>query len=258
MERKGISGSTIKIIAIVTMLIDHIGAAILARYIMISGYMEIVVSNDANVINQWLMENGTLYNVYQIMRMIGRVAFPIFCFLLVEGFLRTRDVKKYAIRLGAFALISEIPFNLALTSKVMEFQYQNVYFTLLIGLLTMLAFDKIDKTEWIKPAKLLLCVVALATGAVLAEFLRTDYGAKGVVCILVLYIFRNQKLLQIIAGCVSFLWETTAPFAFIPIAFYNGKRGLQLKYIFYLFYPLHLLILYLICVALGIASTPAV
>ena len=257
MERKGISGSTIKIIAIVTMLIDHIGAAILARYIMISGYMEIVVSNDANVINQWLMENGTLYNIYQIMRMIGRVAFPIFCFLLVEGFLRTRDVKKYAIRLGAFALISEIPFNLALTSKVMEFQYQNVYFTLLIGLL-MMAFDKIEKTEWIKPAKLLLCGVSLVAGAALAEFLRTDYGATGVICILVLYIFHNQKTLQIIAGCVSFLWETTAPFAFIPIAFYNGKRGLQLKYIFYIFYPLHLLILYLICVYLGIASTPAV
>lgn len=258
MEKKGISGSTIKIIAIVTMLIDHIGATILGRYIMMSGFMEIAASSDVNAINRWLMENGTLYNIYQIMRMIGRVAFPIFCFLLVEGFLRTRDVKKYALRLGAFALISEIPFNLALTSRVTELQYQNVYFTLLIGLLTMMVFDKIEKREWVRPAKLFLCGIAVVAGAVLAELLRTDYGAIGVLCILVLYIFRNRKPLQIIAGCISFLWEITAPLAFIPIAFYNGKRGLRLKYIFYVFYPLHLLVLYLICMYLGIAQTPAV
>ena len=107
-KKKGISGSTLKMIAIVTMLIDHIGAAVLARLLMVNGLGELdQTSTDAIV--QWLSANGALYGTYTAMRMIGRVAFPIFCFLLVEGFLHTHDVKKYAMRLGLFALLSEIP-----------------------------------------------------------------------------------------------------------------------------------------------------
>ena len=110
-KKKGISGSTLKMIAIVTMLIDHIGAAVLARLLMVNGLGELDQTN-ADAIMQWLSANGALYWTYTIMRMIGRVAFPIFCFLLVEGFLHTHDVKKYAMRLGLFALLSEIPFDL--------------------------------------------------------------------------------------------------------------------------------------------------
>ena len=122
-KKRGISGSTLKIIAVVTMLIDHIGGIILARYIMASGYMDVAASGDINVINAWLTENSTLFTGYTIMRYIGRIAFPIYCFLLVEGFQRTGNVKKYAMRLGAFALISEVPFDLALTAKPVNFAY---------------------------------------------------------------------------------------------------------------------------------------
>lgn len=107
-KKKGISGSTLKMIAIVTMLIDHIGAAVLARLLMVNGLGELDQTN-TDAIMQWLSANGALYWMYTVMRMIGRVAFPIFCFLLVEGFLHTHDVKKYAMRLGLFALLSEIP-----------------------------------------------------------------------------------------------------------------------------------------------------
>lgn len=256
-KKRGISGSTLKIIAVVTMLIDHIGGVILCRYIMASGYMEVAASGDMNVINAWLAENGTLFTWYTVTRYIGRVAFPIFCFLLVEGFLRTGNVKKYAMRLGAFALISEVPFDLALKAKPLDFTYQNVFFTLFIGLLTMVAFDRIGKLFQNKIGKLLLSCVALIAGAGLAELMSTDYGAIGVVSIILLYVLRNHKVWQIVGGCVAFLWELTAPLAFIPIGFYNGKRGLQLKYFFYAFYPLHLLILYLICVALGVGGIAA-
>ena len=138
-KKKGISGSTLKMIAIVTMLIDHIGAAVLARLLMVNGLGELDQTN-TDAIMQWLSANGALYGTYTVMRMIGRVAFPIFCFLLVEGFLHTHDVKKYAMRLGLFALLSEIPFDLAFSSKILEFNYQNVFFTLFIGLLTMIAY----------------------------------------------------------------------------------------------------------------------
>lgn len=257
-KKKGISGSTLKLIAVFTMLIDHVGAAILGRYVMLSGYMDLLSTTDINVINQWLVENATLYYAYTVTRMIGRVAFPIFCFLMVEGFLRTRDVKKYAMRLGTFALISEIPFDLAFSAKVLEFKYQNVYFTLLFGLLTLMAFDYISKMQKAQFVKVLLWAAALAVGAGVAELLHTDYGAIGVVSILVLYVFRKNKVWQIVSGCLVFLWELTAPFAFIPIGFYNGKRGLKLKYFFYAFYPLHLAIIYIVCLVLGIAAQSAI
>lgn len=256
-KKKGISGSTIKIIAIVSMLIDHIGAGILGRLLMTSGFMKAAASSDLNVMMRWIMENGALYYTYYAMRMIGRLGFPIFCFLLVEGFQRTHDVKKYAMRLGLFALISEIPFDLCFNGKVLEFGYQNVFFTLFLGLLTMIAFDWIAKKEWAAQAalnrvvKVVFSAAALAVGAGVAHFLKTDYAAKGVLCIMALYLFRRKKPLQIAAGCVAFLWEVTAPLAFIPIGFYNGERGLKMKYFFYAFYPVHLLLIWLVSMLMG-------
>lgn len=256
--KKGITGSTIKIIAIVSMFIDHIGAGILGRLVMTSGYMNAALSGDLNVMMQWMTEHGALFYTYSAMRMIGRLGFPIFCFLLVEGFQRTHDVKKYALRMGLFALISEIPFDLCFNGKVLEFGYQNVFFTLFLGLLTMIAFDWIAKKEWAagaglnKVVKVVFSAAALAVGAGVAHFLKTDYAATGVVCIIVLYVFRKRKPLQIAAGCVAFLWEVTAPLAFIPIGFYNGERGLKMKYFFYAFYPVHLLLIWLVSLIMGL------
>lgn len=257
MQQRGLSGSTLKLIAIITMLIDHVGAAVVAR---------ILASGDGS---------GTLYGVYFALRNIGRIAFPIFCFLLVEGFEHTRDRKKYALRLLAFALISEIPFDLAFSSKVLEFGYQNVFFTLFLGLLTIMAFHTVEEKMGWHPLlrgdgqqpkeywRVLLSWIAL-TGVVLAGMgcaylLRTDYAARGVMCILVLYLFRRNRGMQILAGCLAFFWwELPALVAFIPIAFYNGKRGWNIKYFFYLFYPVHLLLLYLVCLYLGIAGVAVV
>ncbi len=254
--KKGISGSTIKLIAIVTMFIDHVGATVVWRMIL---------SNAGK--NGMIAYDGVLLG-YMLMRYIGRIAFPIYCFLLVEGFQKTKSKAKYAMRLGIFALVSEIPFDLAFSSKVLEFHYQNVFFTLFVGLLTMMIVDMLDQkltnisNEHTSKLPVIIKyaaeLVVLAVGALIADLLCTDYGAIGVVCILVLYFFRKNKVMQIIAGCCAFLWEVTAPLAFLSIGFYNGKRGLKLKYVFYLFYPLHLLILYLICVVLGINGYSAV
>ena len=140
-ERKGISGSTLKIIAIITMLIDHIGAGVLGRLLVVRGM------NEAADLNAWIDANSTLVITYQMMRFVGRLAFPIFCFLLIEGFEHTHDVKKYALRLLSFCLVSEIPFDLLFNVKILESGYQNVFFTLFIGLMVMWGFQVVENQE---------------------------------------------------------------------------------------------------------------
>lgn len=242
MERKGLSGSALKIIAIVTMLIDHIAATVIIRILKFGGY------------------NDGLYQLYRVMRNIGRIAFPIFCFLLVEGFMHTRDREKYALRLGCFAAVSEIPFDLAFNGKVLEVGYQNVFFTLLLGLLTMMAYDAVmNQSRWSVWKRTALSTIAILAGMFAAEFLSTDYGALGVLCIMVFYLFRRSRIQQVVFGCLAFVWwEWAAVFAFVPIFYYNGKRGFGMKYFFYAFYPVHLLILYLIIYKMGYGSVPAI
>lgn len=260
-ERRGLSGSTLKLIAVISMLIDHTGAVLLARLlIQFRGLDSLIAWDDFFRYFPWVSDYDTLYNVYQIMRDIGRIAFPIYCFLLVEGFEKTRSRKRYALRLAVFALVSEIPFDLAFSATVLEFSYQNVFFTLALGLFAMMACEAAKTWGKIRnfAASGFLCAGIFMVFAAAAEYLQTDYGATGVICIMVLYLLRDRKVLQLLGGALSFCWEIPAPLAFVPLACYNGKRGLRLKYFFYLFYPLHLLLLYLTGMWLGIGNIPVV
>jgi len=223
-----LSGSSLKIIAIILMLIDHIGAVVLYH-----GYL---------LPNAPIAEGTPIYDVYifyQVLRFIGRSAFPIFCFLLVQGFLHTSNKRNYATRLFAFALISEIPFDIAIDNALISFRAQNVFFTLLIGFFVLWLMEK-----WSDKIYLQLFVVALGMG--LAYLLRTDYSYWGILLISILYFFRTVLIVQTVAGSLSLLWEAPAILSFIPINMYNKKRGISMKYFFYIFYPAHLLVLALI------------
>lgn len=253
LHKKGITGSTLKIIAIVSMLIDHTGAVLLERILIQQGWYSALWRGE-DALAQFYQDNLGLYILFFVMRyIIGRWAFPIFCFLLVEGFSHTRNVVKYACRLGIFALLSEVPFDLALYGTPFYRGHQNVFFTLFIGLLTMFAFRSI--TEKLKVhfvLKLPVYALALITGLAVADLLCTDYGARGVLSIMALYIFRNIRWQQLLAGSVTFLWEFPAPLGFLPAAVYNGKRGLNIKYFFYAFYPIHFFCLYLVAYFWGL------
>ena len=174
------------------------------------------------------------------MRNIGRVACPIFCFQLVEGFIHTSNRNKYALRLALFALVSEIPFNLAVNNQLIGFDSKNVFFTLLIGLLTIWAMEKLEQIH------ALLIIPTAAAGGILAYFINCDYDYRGIILIVILYLFRYHKALQTLAGAVSLYWEWPAIFAFIPINMYNGKKGWNMKNFTYVFYPAHLILLYAI------------
>jgi len=240
MENKGITGSTLKIIAIVTMLIDHVGAVVFER----------------------MLENGGIFIsiLYLVTRVIGRIAFPIFCFLLVEGFIHTRSKKNYALRLLGFAIISEVPFDLATKGHILNFGYQNVFFTLLIGFLAMWAWELAEKKYGEGEQRTLYGMYTVVTilACALAHFMRTDYSLFGVFAILMMYNYREEKVKGLLFGTVILIINSYLEvFALINIIFvrkYNGERGLSLKYVFYMFYPAHLLILYAIAYFMGIVA----
>lgn len=152
-REKGIPGSTLKIIAIITMFIDHIGAVVLEGKLSDLGMAQAMQTQEG--LQEFMAQYGVLYLMDMIMRLIGRMGFPIFCFLLIEGFIHTRSRLKYGRNLLLFALISEVPFDLAITrgmgdvpkiGGVLYPYYQNVFFTLFIGLLCMCGY------EFVKPA----------------------------------------------------------------------------------------------------------
>lgn len=177
-----------------------------------------------------------------LFHMVGRMAFPLFCFLLVEGFLHTHNRKKYGLNLFLFALLSEIPFNLMLSGHLL-FNRQNVLFTLLLGYLALCALEYFRENKlWMTLSVLGLFLVAF--------FARADYGYVGFGFILLLYGLRKDELVRAMAGCAALPSHVIGGMAFIPIAFYNGKRGFIQgrvgKYLFYAFYPVHMLVIWLL------------
>ena len=257
-ERWGISGSTLKLLAVVSMFIDHVGAGILARHLMRHG-VAVISWSQVNWMQQFFGGGDIGFSIYLMMRLFGRLAFPIYCFMLTEGFCHTKNRWKYAGRLFLFALLSEIPFDLVFRGRWLESSYQNVMFTLLVGFLGMMLYESGIKSWQDRPwgnVFLYFAVVILGT-AVTVSF-RTDYDQVGVFAILTMYMLRERKLFQIFSGCAIFAYEYTAPLAFLPIALYNGKRGLNLKYFFYAFYPAHLLLIFAACVWLGLLDVRSV
>ena len=205
---------------------------------------------------------------------IGRLAFPIFAFLIVEGYFHTKNLKQYVLRLLIFAAVSEIPFNLMTGAAPINPVHQNVLWTFLIGI------GLIRLIEWAKSAprkvwRWLLAGLGILFGCLIAMFGMTDYMHFGVLTVLAFYLFRGRRW-WCFAGQILLLWYINFeiaggivyPFEFlgreyffpqqgfailslILIWLYRGKQGLYnktLKYTYYLFYPVHLLMLYLLMV----------
>ena len=208
---KGLNTFTLKMIAIITMLIDHIG--------------------------------HVLFPEVMILRIVGRVSFPIFAYLLAEGFVYTRDVKKYMLRLGIFALLSEIPYDLAIMGSVLEFSHQNVFFTLFIGVLVLYLMSQVKN--------IILQYAVVAAGILVCCLLHTDYSNIGILLIFIFYVFRERKIEKLLIVGLIFIGLTSglqlyALLALPLLALHNRELGPKMKAFFYLFYPSHLLILYIV------------
>lgn len=208
--------------------------------------------------------------------LIGRISFPIFAFQAVQGYIHTKDLKKHLFRLFTFAIISQAPFVLFLSTFSTEF-YLNVFFTFLLGLITLFLYDKCKN----KVLGFLIVII----GSIVAEVIKVDYGAFGILLIFVFYFFESdfekifgtksfkfsklnipyKKIVMAIlivllcfakyipqiihdSNLTSHYWRCGlfTSLSLIFILAYNKKQGPKLKYFFYIFYPLHLLILYFI------------
>lgn len=272
-SKKSISGYDLKLIALITMLIDHIAAVVIWRMYVASYSITASMQQSQSISDKlivWIANHQELVPmIYEVMRYIGRMAFPIYCFLLVEGFLHTRSVGKYAGRLALFALISEIPFDLAIAGDWWSMEYSNVFFTLLLGLLAVWAMSYVENfyefwqekmwepiLGWIFVAGAGLLVV-VGFGGFAEMVLHTDYGFAGVVAILILYLFRKQKAVAFLLAVVTLTIlgdsiEILALFMLFYIQQYDGTRGKDMKYVFYIFYPAHLLLFALLCMLIGV------
>lgn len=221
----------LKMIAVMTMIIDHIKYA---------------VPFTRNFITQYF----------------GRISFPIFAFLIAEGMVHTKSRKKYACRMFIFALISQIPFMLFRQNLVEDAFMLNIMFTFFIAIIGIMIFEFFSKLENI-PKVLNFIMTFLVAGAFLYLGLITpvDYSWYGIATVWVFYILRDKKILRTvdyillvalyyISRYFPYLMNIdliSLAFAILPvfiILFYNGKEGKKLKYFFYVFYPLHLLVFY--------------
>lgn len=236
-RRRDISGFALKMIAIITMAIDHIGAIIVEN---------MAVQKQAQAL--WTLDSW--------LRGIGRLAFPLFCFFIVEGFYHSHDRRKYALRLLIFAAISEVPFDLAFNGGFFYKDYNNVMWTLLLGLLSIWALDtffrKIREKFSGSPAMgleiLSIAAVTLAADLIEEFILNSDYGIGGVVAIMIIYLLGTHR---IVGFALAVLWlslmcDSTEWYAIvdlIPLYFYHGRQGRNMKYFFYIFYPAHLLVI---------------
>ena len=243
-RKPGLSASSLKFIAMGAMTLDHIGLVLIEN-----GYLASFSGTDVQ------LNTLPLFWINFVIRLIGKIAFPIYAFLIVEGYKHTRDIRKYIIRLLIFGMIAEVPFDFAYRSAI-SLNAQNVIFTLTLGLVSIMTWNTIlGKDEdgnrnnfyLVSEKKRFFAILSLLLYVAFATFFRVDYYGFGVAIVWVMYVFRENIMFRnVITGVLLALGgplDIGGTMAFVPLKYYNGEKGLKLKYLFYAFYPAHLLIL---------------
>ncbi len=217
------SRADLKWIAAISMVLDHIGCICISQQMF-----------------------PVLYN---ILRLIGRISFPVICFLLVQGLRYTRDKHRYFVRLLAWALLSEIPFDLAFYGKLVHLGAQNVLFTLALGLVVIALIDRMIGQEKYFVGKTLLIMFV---GMILANLLKLDYSYWGILTIMAFYLgqfqsTKRRRWLVIFICAMQGVFQLFAALAlFFTENYSSEKKGKIPNNFFYWFYPVHLLILWVL------------
>ncbi len=254
-----LNGNQIKLIACAIMLIDHITAGILFHVINAGMYPDSISFE-------------TMKTIYDTLRLIGRSAFPLFAFLLVEGFVYTKNRLRYSLRLLFFGIISEPFYDVAFYPKKEIFNINilevlkanastfsnnsNVFFSLFIGVVSLWAFESIltfaKESKAPQILSYLLAAFPPLLGMIMAKAVECDYRGYGIALMVIFYLFRNYRPYNLAFGYILFCFYKEDEYyslpAFLLLLLYNKKQGRKLgklKYAFYLFYPVHILLIYL-------------
>lgn len=221
-EKFQINGAVLKYIAFFSMFIDHFNKAIITPLL---NYQ------------QPLVFISSLFDI------IGRIAFPIFAFMIVEGLYKTNSRWKYLRNLLIFAIISEIPYDMFQSKVFVNNRSQNIMWALALGLLTLIIVDKLKGKIKNKYAWLGFSILIVGVNAIIATLLSFDYDYYSIIIIFILYLFYDKRLVGSLISYLVIIKEIYAILGFAIINLYNGEKGRQNKLFNYLFYPVHLLIL---------------
>lgn len=229
-----LSGANLKFIAIISMLVDHTNKALI--------YPNLVSST------------GFLAVVSNIFDIIGRIAFPLFCFMIVEGFFKTRSRKRYLLNLLIFGVISEVPFDMFTTASFFNMNWQNIMFTLALVLVTIWIIDVLKMKMQNKPKLLWYFASLIIVGVmcIVAMLSSLDYEHHAILIGYFFYLFHDMPVFAIPFGYASMYNQPWALLGFGLTLTYNGERGKQNKMLNYWFYPVHLLILGILRICFGI------
>lgn len=264
---RGISLATIKNIAYITMLIDHVSLCIIGRLVSLEQYAG----------------NGVLRQLAEGMRMVGRLAFPLFVWMLVNGMKYTSNRARYMLRLLIIAIISEPCFDLAISRRLYDSSSQNVCITLLISAVTIYAYEWIQARKVDKIWRFVLSAIVVATACLITFALRTDYRVTGILITMAMYHINGDdtsdvwtKALKLfvtifVANILKFMlinpqyilvpanwrWyidraanmQILEVFSIFIISRFNHNKGSILpRCVYYAFYPVHLLVIGIIVV----------
>ena len=217
-----LSGAQLKYIAFISMLIDHTNNALITP--MLNG-------------------KGTLLYISNIFSVLGRIAFPIFMFFLIEGFFKTRSRKKYLASLLIFGLISEVPFDMFVSRTFFEPNWNNMMFTLALCLGVIWLIDSLRAKLKSTLLWFITSLPILGISCFIAAQLSLDYDYHAILVAYIFYIFRKKPIIGAGLGYISIIKELWYILGFGLTLTYNGDRGRQYKWLNYAFYPVHLLIL---------------
>lgn len=218
---KGINGAQLKYIAFASMFIDHFNKAIITPF---------------------LTGTGPLVVITTIFDILGRIAFPIFAFMIVEGFFKTKSRWAYLRNLLIFAVISEIPYDMFQSAEFVNTWSQNILWGLALGLFTIMVIDKLKAYIKKRPLWVFVSLLIVTLSSLGSMLISSDYEYYAIIIIYLYYIFYDKRLVASGLGYLVIIKEIYAILGFATVLLYNGEKGKQNKIFNYLFYPVHLLI----------------
>ena len=218
---KGIHGAQLKYIAFASMFIDHFNKAIITPFLTGSGPMVIIT---------------TIFDI------LGRIAFPIFAFMIVEGFFKTKSRWSYLRNLLIFAVISEIPYDMFQSAVFINTWSQNILWGLALGLFTIMVIDKLKEKIKKRPLWIFVSLLLVVLSSLGSMLISSDYEYYAIITIYLYYLFYEKRIIASGLSYLVIIKEIYAILGFATVLLYNGEKGKQNKIFNYLFYPVHMLI----------------